>query len=401
MGLYRYSAADGDTVRSGEVAAASLPQAIRSLQTRGVNPTELAEARRDEPVWGRLGNIERIWLYRHLADLLESGVTLAGALDVLAQDAPTSANAARLRTMSQLVASRGLTMAEAMEQYPRLFGNYGIAIARTAEAANRLPQSLRMIATYLENSGRINERLWIPAVYPIILLTIMIGVNGFLTTFIVPKFIDLFSELGMTHDQFPFPTRVTIAISHVLPPITWALLILLLLLAGLYLFTRKSKRVQLDLAIWSLWLPIFGRLNRDCATARILGMLSLAIDAGMPLDEALEASGPAASNELMSLAMRRAADRARRGHSAAEAISAARILPPALLWHVQTAERAGNLPEACRKLSQSYLERAQMHTSYIAATLEPLLIIFVGLCVGTIGYSIFLPLVGIIGELSS
>ncbi len=401
MGLYRYSAADGDTVRSGEVAAASLPQAIKSLQTRGVNPTELAEARRDEPIWGRLGNIERIWLYRHLADLLESGVTLAGALDVLAQDAPASADAARLRTMSQLVASRGLTIAEAMEQYPRLFGNYGIAIVRTAEAANRLPQSLRMIATYLESSGRINERLWIPAVYPVILLMVMIGINGFLTTFIVPKFMDLFSELGMTHDRLPLPTQITIAISNVLPPITWTLLILLLLLAGLYFFTRKSKRVQLDLAIWSLWLPIFGRLNRDCATARILGMLSLAIDAGMPLDEALEASGPAASNELMSLAMRRAADRARRGHSAAEAISAARILPPALLWHVQTAERAGNLPEACRKLSQSYLERAQMHTSYIAATLEPLLIIFVGLCVGTIGYSIFLPLVSIIGELSS
>ncbi len=401
MAVYRYSARVGDTIRRGQVAATGLPEAIKSLQARGLSPTEITEAGRDQAGWGQLGNVERIWLYQHLADLLESGIPLAGALEVLAQDAPTSANAARFRTMGQLIAGQGLTMAEAMQQYPRLFGDYGIAIVQTAEAANRLPQSLRMIAGYLEHSSHINERLWIPAVYPVILLTLMIGLNAFLTSFIVPKFIDLFYELGMTHDQLPIPTQITIAISNVLPSVTWTLLGLLLVLAGLYWFTRRSKRVQLDLAIWSLWLPIFGRLNRDCAVARILGMLSLALDAGMPLDEALAASGPAASNELMNLAMRRAADRARRGHSAAEAISAAHLLPPALLWHVQTAEKAGNLAQACRKLCDSYLARAQMHTQYIAATLEPLLIIFVGLCVGTIGYSIFLPLVGIIGELSS
>jgi len=401
MGLYRYSADDGDILRSGEVSAASLPQAIRNLQCRGLRLNEVAAMSRAGEMWGRRHEIERVWLYRHLADLLASGVTLSAALEVLAQDAPCSADAVRLRTMSQLVAGQGLTLSEAMEQHPTLIGSYGIAVVRSAEQANRLPESLRMLAAHLDNSNRIRERSMTPIVYPAIILIWMGVVFVFLTTFILPKFMDLFLELGMTQDKFPLPTLMAIRVSNAAPFFLFWLVVLLLAFALLRVFLRRSKRVQLDLAMWSLWMPIFGRLNRDCATARILGVLALALEAGMPLDRALEAAGPAAENELMNLAMRRAVDRARRGYSAGKSIAGAGILPPALVWHLQTAEKSGHLAATCQAAAETYIARVEMHTVRTAAVLEPLLIIFVGICVGFVGLSMFLPLAGIIGELSS
>ncbi len=258
-----------------------------------------------------------------------------------------------------------------------------------------------MLSQYLDASNRAAETLLAPVIYPAIIIVWLLSVFTYVNAFILPKFVDLFMELGIQEDQLPWPTRVAMTLSHVLPYFVIGLLAVIVVLAVLYLFHRKSKRVQLDLGIWALGLPAFGQFNRDRATGRILGVLALALDAGMPLDRALAAAAPASGNEMMTLAMRRACDRARRGYSAAEAIAASRMLPPALLWHLHNAEKSGKLAAACRAASETYLARVEMLTTRLAAVLEPLLIILVGICVGFIGYSVFLPLIGIIGELSS
>jgi type II secretory pathway component PulF len=401
MGLYTYIAGDGDARVRGQVTGTSLPGVVGKLAARDLKPTLIAEAKAEEGTWPRFTEIERIWLYRHLADLLASGMTLAMALQTLAQDAPTSDNSARLRTMSALVADHGLTMSEAMRHYPRIFGADGIAIVRAAEGANRLPECLRLLAQYLDSTNRVNQLLLTPAIYPAIIIAWLLAVFGFVNAFILPKFIALFRELGLSEDRLPWPTRVAMTLGNVLPYFIAGLLAVLVVLAVLYIFCRKSKRVQLDLGIWSLGLPAFGRFNRDRATGRILGVLALALEAGMPLDRALAAAAPAAGNEMMTLAMQRATDRARRGYSTAASIAASKILPPALLWHLHNAEKSGKLVDACRAASETYLARVEMLTTRMAAILEPILIILVGVCVGFIGYSVFLPLIGIIGELSS
>lgn len=400
MGLYTYTADVHEARVTGQIAADDLPQAIKILRSRGVHPNSIELSSAGERS-GRSGTeIERVWLYRHLADLLSSGLSLARALSTLAQDIPTSSNSAILRTMAQLVATHGLTMSEAMEQYPRMFGDYGVAIVRAAEKANRLPDSLRMLAGYLDTSNRIRQKVMAPAIYPIVIIIWMGIILMFLMNFIVPKFLAMFTELGMTADSFPLPTRITMWFSESAPAISGITLLILVGLALLYWFKRRSRRVQLDLAVWSLWLPVFGGINRDCATARLLGILTLALKAGMPLHRALDAAGPASGNELMSLAMHRAADRARIGYSATEALESTKILPAGVIWHLRAAEASGNFVQACAAIADSHVANAELRTSRIAATLEPLLIILVGFCVGGVGFSVFLPLVGIISELS-
>jgi type II secretory pathway component PulF len=401
MGLYRYSASKEGRISSGEAVADSLPQAARLLQKRGLQLNELTEQRVHVARRQRLRLPEQVWLYRHLADLLQAEVPLPTALEVLARDAPSPDNAARLRAISRLVASQGLTIAEAMEQHPGVFGDYGTSVLRTAEATNRLAETLRMLSEYLHNAGRVAERRWLPVVYPAILLVLLGVIATFLMTFIVPKFVALFYELGLAHDHLPLATRAVMSASHTMSLLILPTAILALLVILVCLFSRRSPRVRLDLAAWSFWLPIFGRLNRDAASARVMGLLSVALQSGMPLDRALCASADAAGNELMRLAMRRAADRARRGYSAAESLAGARLLPPALIWQVQSAEQAGKLSSACQSLADTYMRRVRIHSTYAAATLEPLLMVLVGLCVATVGYGIFAPLVTIIGELSS
>lgn len=401
MGLYRYSASKEGRAITGQAVADSLPQAARLLQARGLQLNELTEQRVHVARCQRLRLPEQVWLYQHLADLLDAEVPLATALEVLARDAPSPDNAARLRTMSQLVASQGLTMAEAMEQYPGLFGDYGTSVLRTAEATNRLPETLRMLSEYLHNAGRVNERRWLPVIYPAILLTLLGIIATFLMTFIVPKFVALFYELGLARDHLPLATRAVMSVSQTMSLLILPAAIMALLVIVVCLFSRRSPRVRLDLATWSLWLPIFGRLNRDAASARVMGLLSVALQSGMSLDRAIGAAADAAGNELMRLAMHRAADRARRGYSAAESLAGAGLLPPALVWQVQSAEQAGKLPAACQSLADTYMRRVRMHSTYAAAALEPLLIVLVGLCVAIVGYGIFAPLATIIGQLSS
>ncbi|HCU38207.1 MAG TPA: hypothetical protein DGT21_23110 [Armatimonadetes bacterium] len=397
MGLYAYEVESG---HEGRVTAESLPRAIRTLQYRGIKPARVRPMSEQEPWHPRLSEIEYVWLYRHLADLLESGVNLSSALLTLAQDAPDAGNSARLRTMANLVAGRGLTLSEAMALYPRLFGGFGIAVVRAAEGANRLPQCLRMMSSYLQRSQELRKAAMLPAIYPMIILIWMAAVVAFLTSFVVPRFLDLYFELGMTADQMPWATRATLWLSRMVPPLLVCLILLIGVLALYYWLHRKSTRVQLDIATSTLRLPLFGRINRDRATARVLDVLALGLEAGVPLPGALAAAGAAGGNELMAFAMQRASERARLGSSAAEALQAAELLPPALIWHVRAAEQSGNLVEACRAAAETYAERVRVGITQLNAALEPLLIILVGLCVGGVGTSLFMPLVGIISELS-
>ncbi|MFO7945536.1 MAG: type II secretion system F family protein [Armatimonadota bacterium] len=400
MGLYSYTAKRDGAVISDTTTAASLPEAIRRLQDRGLKPQEVAPVQEDTRDRG-FGESERVWLYRHLAELLQAGIPLHEALDAAADDM-SSPNAAQVvRDMAGLVASRGLTFAEAMERYPKIFGSGSVAVVRAAEKAGRLQQSLRLLSEYLDNMSRLAQLAVAPVVYPVVLICLVLGVFAVSTGFFVPKFLQLYLELGMERSDFPWPTRFASWLSQVMPTVVFFVVVIAIVLIIIYLFYRRSPRMQLDRDIWALWLPVFGRLNRDSATARILGVLGISLDAGMPLDEALAGAGAASGNEMMAVAMRRAAERARCGHSAGSAFEATDILSESILWHLRSAEKSGTLPEACRSLSDYFLSRAELMTRRMAAVLEPLLIILVGLFVGGLGYSMFLPLVNIIGELSS
>jgi type IV pilus assembly protein PilC len=276
-----------------------------------------------------------------------------------------------------------------------------VGVVRAAEQAGRLPGSLRMLANFLEKMDRLSQLAIAPVIYPVILIAVVIGISGFSLTFIVPKFLDLFLELGMVRSDFPLSTRMTSALAGFVAQYWWTPIPVILVLLVIYLVYRNSPRMRLDADIWALWLPIFGQINRDTATARILGILGTSLEAGMPLHEAMAAAGPASGNEMMSLAMRRAADRARTGYTAAECFEPTGILSEGVLWHLRSAEKSGTLPAACLSISEYFLCRGELMTRRMTAIIEPILIILVGLLVGGLGYSMFLPLVGIISNLAS
>lgn len=400
MGLYRYSTErDGRTVE-GTMTAPGLSEAIRQLRDRGVKPKQVKPVERSETQAG-FGESERMWLYRHLAELLEADIPLHRALEATADDMPSPTATVRVREMAASVITYGLTLSEAMEQYPKIFGTGSVGVVRAAERAGRLPQSLRMLADYLEKMERLTQLALAPVIYPVILICIVLGTGGFSITYTVPKFLQLYLELGMERSEFPLPTRMASAISEIIPQIAWILIFIAVVLLMIYLVYRRSPRMRLDADIWSLWLPIFGRINREAATARILGILGISLDAGMPLHEAMTAAGPASGNEMMTMAMRRAADRARRGYNTAECFEPTGILSEGILWHLRSAEKSGTLPATCRTISDYFLRRGELITRRMAAILEPVLIILVGIFVGGLGYAMFLPLVQIVGELSS
>jgi type II secretory pathway component PulF len=286
-----------------------------------------------------------------------------------------------------------------MGRRPRGFGPLVTAMVRAGEQSGALPGTLREIADQREGFSRLTRQTLTMLVYPAVVVTWAFAVVTFLLTYIVPKFIALFQELGVK--DFPAPTLVLMNLSH---GIAWFILALVAsggAALGLYVFRRRTERGRLILDYWRLGSPLVGRVNLHLALGRVSSALGLLLARGVPMVEALRLAGAAAGNAVIAAALRRAERSVSEGRSVAEGLREAQVLPESFVWRVGVGERSGDLAGALSRMGAFYVEISQTTARALQGVIEPLIVIAMGLMVLFIVVGIFLPLVAIIGSLSS
>jgi type IV pilus assembly protein PilC len=398
MPRYWYTAGAGDPERK-IVDADDLPEALLKLRSSGITVTSAGV---EEPPHRRARILPRraqATVYPQLAALLDDGTPLPTALRQLALETRDRQIQRSLHALAD-AADRGATLSDAMSAQPSAYDLSTVHSVAASEAAGDLPEGLRRLNDHQEEMARLAEQVAFPLIYPVVITFIVFDLLLFLVTFIVPKFLALYRELGMTEDKFPIPTIMLMRLCAIAP---WAIFIVgvpaVCLIIAYRLYTRTS-RGQFDVKRWGLLIPLLGQLSLYTSLGRVASVLGLLLRQGVDTGKALRIAGEASGSATIGLALRRAASVVNEGGSLADGLRASGILPEAFVFSLGAAEIGGQVPATLTHLVEVYQRRARWLTRVWITATGPIIVVCLGAMVSFIGIGLFAPLIGIIGELS-
>jgi len=399
MGQFWYTTAQAPAVRE-TVEARDLPAALLQLQSAGatVADCDAVQPVRDFKSPIRLQGVLPS-VYEQLANLLDEGVPLPQALLLLSRDMSGPVRRPLLALVHDV--EQGLSLSEAMARQPRVFRPMVAAAVRAGEEGGDPGSALRALGAQQHEVQDLVSKVALPLAYPLTVLTWFSLIILFLVTFITPKFLGLYKELGMTDDKFPFPTLLLMMFTRVAPWIFCLFVVPLVALLIVYTARRSALRGNFDVQLFRMRLPVFGNLDVLTGIARLSSSLALLLKQGVPTPQALLLAAEAADNEVMALAVKQAAHRVTQGAPLGEALRGWNLWPETWLFQVASAEAGGNLPAMLDRLARNYIDYAAGSARMWLLVAGPTIVVGLGVIVGWIGFALYSPLIAIISELSS
>jgi len=334
---------------------------------------------------------------RQLATLIDAGLPLLRGLQIIIRQ---ERNPLLKKTTQQIAESieSGGTFAEALASHPKIFNKLYVNMVRAGEIGGVLDTVLMRLAEFMEKAQRIKSKVTGAMVYPVVVLVMAIGILLFLMTFIVPKFAEIFKDL-LEGASLPGLTQVVMEISgaltHQLPYVALGVVALII---GVRVLAKTSfGRLALDK--FKLHMPIFGVLIQKTAISRFSRTLGTLMSSGVPVLQALSIVKETSGNEALGRAIQVVHDSVKEGENMAPPIESTKMFPPMVTGMVEVGEETGKLPEMLMKIADSYDDDVDATVQGLTSVIEPLLIIFLALIVGTIVIALFLPLIEIIKKL--
>lgn len=407
MEEYTYRAADSANgkVVKGTLEAASQNAVVGKLRAQGLIPLEVVAVSKTGlhqdiaiPGFEKRVKIASLAVFaKQMAGLVNAGLPLLRVLVILSEQTEDKVLRAALAEVQSEVA-RGASLSAAMGNQPRVFPPLMVSIVRVGETGGFLGESLQSIARTYSNEAELQNKIKAATTYPIVVLVIAIlGVIA-MVTFVVPVFKNMFEGLG---SDLPVPTQIIVTLSN---QMFWLLPVLIVVgIAGWIWWTRNknTERVRKVVDPLKLKLPVFGPLNTKIAVARFARSLSMMLNAGVPLIQALSIVGEASSNHRIEQTVRSVQESVRQGRSFAAPLASAAVFPPMVAQMVSVGEESGALPEMLTSIAEFYESEVDTATSQLTATIEPVLIVGIGILIGGMVVSLYLPIFTIYGEIGA
>jgi len=422
MPFFSYKAIDkfGKEIAS-EIEVSSYDEAIKKIRNLGYFPTQVSlkkeekKGRRSSPeVIGAkrsflsldirvpfLGigtvKVNQITAFtRQIATLIGAGLPLVRSLNILRDQIKGGALKNVIDGLSQQVEAGG-TFSEALLKYPNIFSNLYVNTVRAGEAGGVLEVVLKRLADFYEKNEKLRRRVLAALVYPILVISIAISVLVFLIIFVIPKFMELYEDIGA---ELPLPTLILMRISYFLQSrwVAGALFLIAIIIALNFIKRFRPARIFIDRI--KLKFPIFGGLVQKISIARFSRTLGTLISSGVPILQAMMITKDTAGNEVIARSLSRVHDSIREGESIAGPLSKTRIFPLMVVNMINVGEETGALDQMLNKIADIYDDEVDTAVSALTSMLEPLLILFMAGIVGSIVIAMFLPLVKLLTALS-
>ncbi|MFG1497686.1 type II secretion system F family protein [Saccharospirillum sp. HFRX-1] len=328
-------------------------------------------------------------LTRQLATLLKAGVPLMQAFDILIDGLTNKRLASLIRQVSIEVAS-GNTLSSALRQHPRYFGTLYCALVDAGETAGALDVMLERLALYQEKAEQIRKKVRGALAYPITVLIIAVAVTVLLLLKVVPTFADLFTSFGA---PLPAATALVVQLSNGLR-LHWPVLVILSITGSLTMrwLMRRSIRSRQAWQRLTLKLPAIGKLLHQAAMARYARTLSITFAAGVPLVQALQSAATASANVVYANAINETAKSVETGTELAVAMREHSCFPILLIQMVAIGEQSGTLDAMLAKSAAIYEDNVDQQVTALSAIMEPLIMTVLGLLVGALVVSMYLPI---------
>ncbi len=392
MGAFRWEAVDAEGRMKQGVLEADNARAVRDqLRAGGLTPTAVADAgpRGDALAGIRLPAPLLALTTRQLATLALSGMPLDQALAAVAEQADDT-RAARLATQLRAQVSSGESLGAALARYPRAFSPLYRGLVGAGSETGRLAEVLARLADYLEAREALRQKVVLALVYPAIVTVIAFGVIAVLLVYVVPQVVSVYQQSRQT---LPWLTQALIATSAFFRATGW--LWLLALVFGLVAFGAALRRPALR-ARWHaflLRLPVAGRLARSLDTARFASTLAILVGSGAPLLRSLDAAAGVVRMLPLQRAATDAAALVREGVALSRALREQRVFSPVLVHLVASGEQSGRLAPMLERAAAELERDAERRLAWLAALLQPALIVVMGVIVLVLVLAVMLPIV--------
>lgn len=325
---------------------------------------------------------------RLLATMVDAGIPLVGALDILGEQMDNKTFGAVISSVRNDVET-GSSLSDGIAKHKKVFSPLFVNMVKAGESSGMLDEILNRLAEYLEKTSSLQKKVTSALVYPAIVTAMALGITLLLLLKVIPIFKTIFEGFGAA---LPKPTMILIAVSDTMQKyfffVVFAIIGIGFFIAR-YINTEKG-RTRFDSIL--LKMPIFGILFKKVAISKFTRTLSTLIKSGVPILAALEIVGKTSGNKIVEIAIDNIRTSVREGENIAEPLAKSKIFPSMVTRMVSVGEQSGELEKMLSKIADFYDEQVDAAVSALTSLIEPLIIAFLGIVIGTIVICMFLPI---------
>lgn len=427
MPKYSYVALDArGNETKGSIEVGSQNEAIGRVKEMGLFPTKIIEAEKEEkavkgkakpaakakPAGGKKKGVNinltipgmggkvkpkvLTTFTRQLATLVDAGLPLLRGLRVLEKQ---ERNPTLKKILGELATSieGGSTFSEALAQHPKTFNKLFVNMVKAGELGGVLEVVLKRLAEFSEKAQKIRGKVKAAMFYPVAVLVVAVGIMILLMTFVVPKFKDVFAGMGM---KLPAFTDIVLKISAIIKDNILQCMGAVAIFVVLFMLFIKTKFGRLMWDKFKLVCPPTGQVVSKVAISRFTRTLGTLVSSGVPILQALNIVKETAGNVIIANAVQKIHESVKEGETITAPMESSKVFPPMVVSMVDVGEQTGAMPEMLLKISDNYEEEVDNAVSAMTSLLEPIMIVFLAVIVGSIVIAMFLPLIAMIGNMS-
>jgi type IV pilus assembly protein PilC len=401
MPVFTFTGTDaGGKKISGERAAENKSVLEAALKRERIRPSRITEKGKEFALpkfgGGKVATKDIAIFFRQFSVMIDAGLPLVQCLEILGAN---QENAAFQRCLAGVRSSveGGSTLANAMRGFPKIFDDLTVNMIEAGETGGILDVILQRLATYVEKAVKLKGAIKSAAIYPVSVIAIAMCVVGGLLKFVVPTFANLFAGLGV---ELPLPTKIVMGLSAFVQSFWWVFFVV-----GIGAFfgikqIRKSPQGRYFFDKLLLNAPVIGMLLRKIAVARFTRTLGTLITSGVPILEGLAITARTSGNAVLEEALMKVRKAIEEGRTIIDPLKESGVFPNMVTQMIGVGEATGAMDAMLQKIADFYEDEVDAATKDMLTLMEPMLIGFLGIAVGGIVISLYMPLFSLISKLA-
>jgi type IV pilus assembly protein PilC len=401
MPVYTYKGTNkaGSSV-SGERTAASKNELASSLRRENINVSKLSEKGKEFSIptfGGGVDSKELAVFTRQFSVMIDAGLPLVQCLEILSGQQENKIFQKILNGVRASVEG-GATLSASMKQYEKVFDPLYYNMVEAGETGGILDTILQRLSMYIEKNVKLKRAVKSAMIYPVAVMSIAAAVIILLLWKVVPIFVELFNGLGV---DLPLPTRVVIVLSNFVGSIYGLILLVVIggtIVALKFWYGTPAGRMAIDTVL--LKIPILGLVLRKIAVARFTRTLGTLISSGVPILEGLDITARTSGNAVVEKAISETRKAVEAGRSLVDPLKETEVFPGMVTQMIGVGEQTGAMDAMLSKIADFYEDEVDAAVKDLLTALEPIMIVFLGIVVGGVVISMYLPLFSLIGKLS-
>jgi type IV pilus assembly protein PilC len=412
MPTFQYEAFDntGAEVKD-QIEATTVEEAQTKIRQMGYFVTKIAEKgqkkrrkpgarkaatqRRKSFTIGGVSNKKLTIFTRQLSTLQDAGLPVLRSLKILeGQSKPGPLKNTLMDVVDDI--ESGLALSESFAKHPKTFDRLYVNMVKAGEAGGALEVILQRLADFKEKAQSLKRRVMGAMVYPVVVILVALGILTFIMMWIVPKFEVIFADFEI---DLPETTQFLIEASNFMLQYWWSLFLVPVAFIVFVKLVRKFRRGRYVVDWIKLKLPVFGGILEKVIVARTMRTLGTLVASGVPILESLTICRDTANNAVFERAYQKVYDSIREGESIAGPLKETRVVNDMVINMIDVGEETGELDTMLYKIADNYDEEVDVAVDGLVSLLEPLMIVFLGLTIGFIVISLFMPLIKLLNHL--